>query len=196
MELLPRKLTDPDLMAGIRAGGPQRRLYENRLYETYDYLIADGVRKHRLTDDDCASAYSDAVLVVIDHIVTNRFKEQSGLKTYLYQIFSNKCVDAIRKTTTNRSSVHNGFSLDDTLLQLPDDTRSVVQQLIAQNDASRLQRELRLIGEKCQAMLLAWGDGYSDDEIAHTMNYNSAAVAKTSRLRCLEKLRERYRDTL
>lgn len=196
MELLPRKLTDPDLMAGIRAGGPQRRLYENRLYETYDYLIADGIRKHRLTDDDCASAYSDAVLVVIDHIVTNRFKEQSGLKTYLYQIFSNKCVDAIRKTTTNRSSVHNAFSLDDALLQLPDDTRSVVQQLIAQSDASRLQRELQLIGEKCQAMLLAWGDGYSDDEIAHTMNYNSAAVAKTSRLRCLDKLRERYRDTL
>lgn len=183
-------------MAGIRAGGPQRRLYENRLYETYDYLIADGVRKHRLTDDDCASAYSDAVLVVIDHIVTNRFKEQSGLKTYLYQIFSNKCVDAIRKTTTNRSSVHNGFSLDDALLQLPDDTRSVVQQLIAQGDASRLQRELQLIGEKCQTMLLAWGDGYTDEEIAQTMNYNSAAVAKTSRLRCLEKLRERYRDML
>ena len=29
-----------------------------------------------------------------------------------------------------------------------------------------------------------------------TMAYNSAAVAKTSRLRCLDKLRERYRNIL
>jgi len=195
MQSLPRNLSDADLLSGIRADGPQRRLYENRLYEKYDYLITDGVRKHRLTDDDCASAYSDAILVVFEHITNDRFKEQSGLKTYLYQIFSNKCVDAIRKKTTNRSSVHEGPSLDDSLLQLPDDVRSVVQQLIMQGDADRLHQHLQRLGDKCRAMLLAWADGYADDDIAQTMNYNSAAVAKTSRLRCFDKLRERYRDT-
>ena len=195
MKPLPRNLSDADLVLGIRAGGPQRRLYENRLYEKYDYLIADGVRKHRLTDDDCASAYSDAVLVVFDHLTNDRFKEQSGLKTYLYQIFSNKCVDAIRKKTTNRMSVHNGPSLDESLLQLPDDVRSVIQQLIGQGDAERLHQHLQQLGDKCRAMLLAWADGYTDEDIAKTMHYNSAAVAKTSRLRCFDKLRERYRDT-
>ena len=196
MNSLPRNLSDTDLLSGIRAGGPQRRLYENRLYEKYDYLIDDGVRKHRLTDDDCASAYSDAVLVVFDHIANDRFKEQSGLNTYLYKIFSNKCVDAIRKKTTNRSSVHDGLSLDDSLLQLPDESRLAIQQLIVQGDAERLHQQLRQLGDKCRAMLLAWADGYTDDDIAQTMNYNSAAVAKTSRLRCFDKLRERYRDTL
>ena len=77
MGLLSRQLTDAELMAGIRAGGAQRRLSENKLYEKYDYFIADGVRKHRLTEDDCASAYSDAILTVFEHISSGRFEGRS-----------------------------------------------------------------------------------------------------------------------
>jgi RNA polymerase sigma-70 factor (ECF subfamily) len=191
-----RQLSDAELMAGIRAGGSQRRIYENKLYEKYDYLIADGVRKHRLSEDECASAYSDAVITVLDHLNTGRFEGRSELKTYIYQIFSNKCVDAIRKNTTNKSSVHDAYSLDDSLMQLPDAARSIVQNLIAQNEVEVLHQHLRELGEKCRSMIMSWGEGYTDDEIAQTMGYNTSAVAKTSRLRCLERLRERYRSTL
>ncbi|QHV95022.1 RNA polymerase sigma factor [Spirosoma endbachense] len=196
MPLFPRQLSDAEIMAGIQAGGTQRRLYENKLYEKYAYRIADATRKHRLSEDECASAYSDAILTVIENVASNRFEGRSELATYLYQIFTNKCVDAIRKKTTNRSSVHDALSLDDSLLQLPDAARSAVQNLIAQSDVERLHRHLQALGDKCRAMILSWGEGYSDDEIAQTLGYNSAAVAKTSRLRCLEKLRERFRDIL
>lgn len=196
MRLPSRQLSDAELMAGIQAGGTQRRLYENKLYEKYHYFIADGTRKHRLTEDDCASAYSDAVLTVFDHLTSDRFEGRSELKTYLYQIFSNKCVDEIRKKTTKRSSVHDAFSLDDSLMQLPDEARSVVQKLIAESDVEKLHQQLKDLGDKCRTMILSWGEGYSDDEIAQAMGYNSAAVAKTSRLRCLDKLRERFRNIL
>ncbi|HLL95060.1 MAG TPA: sigma-70 family RNA polymerase sigma factor [Spirosoma sp.] len=193
MPLFSRKPTDADLMAGIRSGGAQRRLCENKLYEKYSYFIAEGVRKHRLDEEDCASAYSDTLLTVFESITSGRFEGRSELKTYLYQIFTNKCVDAIRKKTTNRSSVHDAFSLDDSLMQLPDAARTVVQHLISQSDVEDLHRHLNELGDKCRTMIMLWGEGYSDDEIAQTMTYNSAAVAKTSRLRCLDKLRERYR---
>ena len=42
-------------------------------------------------------------------------------------------------------------------------------------------------------MIEAWGEGFMDQEIAVEMGYQSAAVVKTSRLRCLEKLRALYR---
>lgn len=196
MRLPSRQLSDAELMTGIRAGGSQRRLYENKLYEKYQYLITDGIRKHRLTEDECASVYSDTVLAMFDNIVSARFEGRSELKTYLYQIFTNKCVDEIRKKTTKRSSVHDAFSLDDSLLQLPDEARSIVQKLMAQSDLEKLHKHLNELGEKCRSMILSWGEGYSDDEIAQTMGYNTAAVAKTSRLRCLDKLRERFRDIL
>jgi RNA polymerase sigma-70 factor (ECF subfamily) len=78
-------------------------------------------------------------------------------------------------------------------MQLPDAARTVVQHLISQSDVEDLHRHLNELGDKCRTMIMLWGEGYSDDEIAQTMTYNSAAVAKTSRLRCLDKLRERYR---
>jgi RNA polymerase sigma factor (sigma-70 family) len=192
MALFSRYLPDADIVAGLRVGGASRPIAENRLYEKYRFFIRDGVRKHQLSDDDCASAYSDSVLAVIQNICNGHFEGRSELKTYLYQIFTNKCVDLIRKKTTNRESVHQGASIDDSLLQLPDPARSVIQRLMEQSDWDRLHQQLRNLGDKCQQMLLAWGEGYSDEEIAQRMDYNTPAVAKTSRLRCLERLREAY----
>jgi len=68
-----------------------------------------------------------------------------------------------------------------------------VQTLINQYDVELLYRRMRELGEKCQQMIKAWGEGYMDQEIAVEMGYQSAAVVKTSRLRCLEKLRDLYK---
>ncbi|MGM9511372.1 RNA polymerase sigma factor [Larkinella sp. GY13] len=193
MRFFARQPTDSDLIAGLEAGSVQRRQCEDRLYQKYAYLIADGARKHRLGEDDCASAYSDTILTVIENILAGRFEGRAELKTYIYQIFTNKCIDLIRKKSTQRDRVHDAISLDDSLLQLPDSARSVVQQLIAQSDVERLRKLIGTLGEKCREMILAWGEGYSDDEIARQLNYNTAAVAKTSRLRCLERLRDLYK---
>lgn len=194
MRFFPNTLSDDELLTGLRAGGTNRRLFENRLFDQYAYFIREGAHKHRLDEDQTASAYTDAILSLIEQIITGRFEGRSSLKTYLYQLFTNKCVDGIRRKTTNRESVHQqGVEIDGSLLQLPDDSRSIIQQLIAQHDAERLRQRMQLLGEKCRAMLLAWAEGISDEEIAGQHQYNSAAVAKTSRLRCLEKLRDLYR---
>lgn len=194
MRFFSNTLSEAELIDGLRAGGTNRRLFENSLYDQYAYLVRDGARKHRLDEEETATAYADAILSVINQVVTGRFEGRSGLKTYLYQIFTNKCVDLIRKKTTNRESVHQqGVEIDGTLLQLPDDTRSVIQQLIAQHDAEQLRERMKGLGDRCRSMLLAWAEGFSDDDLAQQHQYNSAAVAKTSRLRCLDKLRALYR---
>jgi len=51
---------------------------------------------------------------------------------------------------------------------------------------------MKELGENCREMLALFADGYSDKEIAVTMEYKTAEVVKTSRLRCLEKLRQSY----
>jgi RNA polymerase sigma factor (sigma-70 family) len=194
MFLFKKSLKDEDILHGIRAGGTTRRLFENKFYEKYHYLIKQAAFKHKISEDDAQSAYSDAVLTVIEHIVDGRFEGKSEVYTYLYQVFMNKCVDIIRKNTTNKSSVHqHTVGLEDALAWLPDESRSVIRQLIVESEIEQLRQRLRDLGEKCREMIMAWGEGYSDEEIAQTMNYNTAAVAKTSRLRCLERLKEKYR---
>ena len=183
---------DTDIVNGILASGSQVRVFENRLYDKFVYLIREGVWKHKLTEDECSMAYSDTVLTVIENIQKGKFEGRSELKTYVYQIFNNKCVDAIRKNTTNKQQVNRGAPIDDYLYILPDETRGIIETLISRFDASLLQKRIAELGEKCKQMLLAWGEGFMDQEIAAEMGYQSAAVVKTSRLRCLEKLKVLY----
>lgn len=183
---------DTDIVNGILASGSQVRVFENRLYDKFVYLIREGVWKHKLTEDECSMAYSDTVLTVIENIQKGKFEGRSELKTYVYQIFNNKCVDAIRKNTTNKQQVNRGAPIDDYLYILPDETRGIIETLISRFDASLLQKRIAELGGKCKQMLLAWGEGFMDQEIAAEMGYQSAAVVKTSRLRCLEKLKVLY----
>lgn len=181
--------SDSDLMEGLQQGFAQKRKAETLLFEKYYNFIKEGVRKHRLTEDEAASAYSDAIMGVINNVASGKFEGRSELKTFIYQIFSNKCVDQIRKNTTNKAAVHDAFFIDDDF-QLADESKNIVQKMMLEAEITALYRKLALIGEKCKQMILLWGEAFTDEEIAKELQYNSAAVAKTSRLRCLEKLRE------
>jgi DNA-directed RNA polymerase specialized sigma24 family protein len=78
--------------------------------------------------------------------------------------------------------------------RLPDKARNVVQHLIDKANRIDLAMHIEQLGEKCKQLLLLFEDGYSDREIAEQMAYNSADVVKTSRLRCLEKIRDKIRS--
>ena len=192
--MLFKKTIEPDsvLCQKLLQGWPQRRAAENSLFEKYYYLTKEATFKHNLTHEDAFSAYSDAILAVIDAVVLKKFNESASLKTYIYQIFNNKCVDLIRKNTTNKMSVNQGVPLDDASYQLPDTTKNMLQQMCDNWQIDKLKAELEKIGEKCKAMLTAWAEGYSDLEICQMLAYNSAQVVKTSRLRCLQKLKDNY----
>jgi RNA polymerase sigma-70 factor (ECF subfamily) len=76
---------------------------------------------------------------------------------------------------------------------ISDGARSVIQKLIDQADWKLLREKLTQLEEKCRQLLMYWGDNYSDREIASLLQYKTADVVKTSRLRCLEKLRRLYK---
>jgi len=184
---------DEEILQGLKSGYSQRIAREKDLYLVYNYFIDEGCRKYNLTRDDSFSMYSDAVLATIHNIISGSFDGRSSLKTYLFQIFSNKCIDLIRKSTTNKESVHQSAGLPDLLEQLPDAAKNVIEKLIDAQKIKAIKEQLANIGEKCREILLLFEDGFTDREIAARLLYNSVAVAKTTRLRCLDKLRERIK---
>jgi RNA polymerase sigma factor (sigma-70 family) len=185
-------LSDEAIIKGVLSDGILQRTTENRLYEQYFYFIKDATYKHQLTEDEAASIYSDTILAFIENVRNHKFEGKSAIKTYLFQIFSNKCVDFIRRTSTNKMSVHETQPMEDFMFGMPDDSKNVLQKLITENDFDKLNEKIGLLGDKCQQMLLAWGEGFSDNKIAEDLGYQSANVAKVSRLRCLEKLKDLY----
>lgn len=82
--------------------------------------------------------------------------------------------------------------LPEMLFQMSDAARSVVQKLIDDADLHEMRQKLARLGENCKSLLMMFAEGFSDKEIATAMQYNSADVVKTSRLRCLQKLRVAY----
>lgn len=186
------RFSEQDLILSLLQDGIARRRGEDQLFEQYAYLMHDATRKHSITYDEAYDAYSDAVLSVIDSISNRSFEGRSSIKTYLYQVFHNKCVDLIRKKSTNKYSVHRTVALPDVLHELSDSSKLVIQQLAERADLDLLKQRLGELGENCRKLLTLSAEGNADKEIAVLMDYKSSDVVKTSRLRCLEKLRHLY----
>ena len=181
---------DTTIIQGLKGNERERLAQENILYLENEYLILrEGCNKHRLTYDESISAYHDALQSVIQNIINDRFDGNSSIKTYFFKIFSHKCIDQIRKNTTNKSGVHNTAPLPELIDQLPDSAKTIIEGMINRELKERVKEQLKALGDKCKEILLLYEDGLTDKEIAEELSYNNAAVAKTTRLRCLDKLR-------
>ena len=188
-------IDEREIIDSIAQNGVERKKGEERLFNRYAYFIREAVYKYSLSEEEAFDLYGDTVLTAIEKIANGSFQARSSLKTWVYSIFHNKYVDLLRKKSTNKNSIHHTLSISDLLLQLSDQAKTVIQELVDKTDREILRQRLVKIGDSCRRMLLFWADGYSDKEIAVLMEYKTADVVKTSRLRCLEKLRQLYRES-
>ena len=185
---------DQEILTGLRQGGLGKTKAEETLFNRYSYFIKEGIYKYSLTEDESFDVYADTILAGLEKIINGSYEGRSSLKTWLYQIFHHKIVDFIRKKTTNKNSDHRTDAIEDLKIQVSDGVKSILQKLIEKTDLDVLRSRLGEIGEDCRQMLSRWAEGYSDKEIAQALNYKTADVAKTSRMRCLEKLRRLYKQ--
>jgi len=185
---------DQEIIDSLHQGGAEKIKAEEKLFNRYAYFIQEAIHKNSLTEDEAFDAYSDTILSGLEKILNGSYQGRASLKTWLYQIFHNKCVDLIRKKTTNKNSVYRTAAIEDITIQISDSVKSIVQRLIDKTDFAVLKEKLNQLGEDCRQMLQQWAEGFSDKEIAVSLNYKNADVAKTSRLRCLEKLKKLYKN--
>ena len=188
----PRKSTDRDIINYLLQQGIDRKRGEELLFSQFAYFIQQAIHKYSFAEEDAFNIYSDTILAAISRITDGTFEGRSSLKTWLYQIFHNKCVDLVRKKATNKGSVHRTISVPDLLLHVADSAKSIIQEMMDRTDRELVKQKLNEIGENCRRILLQWAEGFSDKEIAVALEYKTADVVKTSRLRCLEKLRQLY----
>ena len=184
-----------EIIDSIQQNRIERKKGEERLFNRYAYFIQEAIYKYSLPQEDAFDIYSDAIISAIEKIADGSFQGRSSLKTWLYQIFHNKYVDLLRKKTTNKNSINRTLSISDLLFQVSDASKTIIQELADKTDWEVLRQKMNQIGESCRKMLLLWAEGYSDKEIARSMEYKTPDVVKTSRLRCLEKLKQLYRPT-
>jgi RNA polymerase sigma-70 factor (ECF subfamily) len=186
--------SDYELINSLNKGGSEKIKGEERLFNCYSYFIPEAIQKYSLSQDEAFDAYADTILAGIEKISKGVYQGRASLKTWLFQIFHNKCVDLLRKKTTNKSSVYRTAEIADSHFLIGDPVKSILQKLVDKTDFDILKQKLSQLGESCRQILQQWTEGFSDKEIAVNLAYKSAEVVKTTRLRCLEKLRKLYKN--
>lgn len=181
---------DREIIDNLLREGNNKRKSEEQLFRHYSYFIREGIHRFNLSEDEAFDAYSDSILSAIHSIRTHSFEEKATIKTWLFKIFRHKCVDLVRKKTTNKSSVYQTTSIDDIPNQLSDPSKSVIQILVDKTDFDLVKQKMAELGDNCRQLLTLYADDYSDKEISEMTGYKTADVAKTSRLRCMERLRQ------
>ncbi len=187
--------SDLDIINNLQLNDSSRKKAEDLLFTRYAYFIGQAMQRYSLEEEEAFNIYSDTILSAIPKISDGSFEGRSSLKTWLFQIFHNKCVDVIRKKTTNKSSVHKTIVLPDVLMQVADSSKSILQRLMDKTDMDLVKQKLNELNVNCRKLLWQWAEGYSDKEIAVSLDYKTSDVVKTSRLRCLEKLKQLYKLT-
>jgi RNA polymerase sigma factor (sigma-70 family) len=147
-------MSDPEIIRSLQSGFADRRRAEEALFSKYAYYMGEGIKKYHLSEESAFDAYSDSVLALLSALAEGSFRGESSLKTYLYRVFNNKCVDIIRKNTTNKNAVHHTVSVTEMFQQLSDGAKSVLQQLSEQADIGLLRSRLSELGEKCRQLLM------------------------------------------
>jgi RNA polymerase sigma-70 factor (ECF subfamily) len=194
LSFLPGSPSDQEIIDNIKKGGAARRKGEEQLFNGYSYFIKEGISKYSFTEDEAFDVYSDTILTTINTLTNGSFEGRSSIKTYIYKIYHNKSVDQLRKKTTNKYSVHQTASITDMMFNISDAAKPVIERLIDKSDWNVLKQKLAELGENCRQILLLSTEGYTDREIAESLEFKTADVVKTSRLRCMDRLRKLYKS--
>ena len=189
-------MTDLEFIQAIQQGGLAQQEAIKSLYEKYFKFIFKKLKENRsLTEEEAKDAYTDSVITLRDHIVKGRFEQRSKLSTYLYTIFSNKCIDLIRKNSTYKAEVEKQMQYE-LPVHLANKEPEIVEKLTVRETFGRLKAFINKLGETCQQVLLDWGFwGYSMQEIAERRGFKDSRTVISKKYNCIKQLKAQIAAT-
>jgi len=176
--------TDQEIIQGIRKGGQHREqitYYLLKKWNGYNHKLAG---KYHLTPTQQKDAYTDAIVKLVSQVDQGQFKGQSALSSYFYSILNNVCIDVLRNASSNKNKatevIHEWTSVEHNAFKL-----------IGQKDLlANIKYVIQQMGESCKNILMDWGfSGYSMKEIVERRQLASVESARSTKYKCLKKLK-------
>ncbi len=177
-------MKDQEIISSIITGGRIRESSVDYLLNQHLGFIGSMRKKTGIDkEEDLVDAYTDALMMVIDHIVSGRFKGESKISTYLYSIFYNKCRDLKKKKSTYYTEI------EEWMVSKNWPHSDVLKEMVTIEEVNSLYTTMDEMGHPCQGILMDWGYwGYTMEEIAQRSGLETADQAKKKKYKCLQKL--------
>ncbi|TRX62616.1 sigma-70 family RNA polymerase sigma factor [Fulvivirga sp. M361] len=187
--------SDSEIIEGLLAGGPPFEKYALVLYRMCENYIHEAVKKHPLLEAaDIHDAYIDAVDAVIKKVLSNQFKKEvAKLSTLLYQIFSNKCIDQLRRVTNHKHEWQR--NLNTITEDLPVKSQDFLQSMMEQDDMNDILSVMEKLAHGCKELIMDFDYwGFKPEEVAERKGYKTGKSASQAKYRCMEELRKLIKD--
>ena len=182
-----KQLKDEEIIQGILTDGTQAERTLNYLFDAYRSWVPGFCKKYGQPEEEVLSAYLDALLSVFNQIKNKQFRGEAMLSTYLYRIFKNKCVDAIRKNSTYQKRHVNKLNFTD----VEDHSESLLKAILNKEEVQRIKKQLELLSEFCRKFLTdAIFKEYQSSELMEKYQLENARQIRNRKYKCLNNLRK------
>lgn len=157
------------------------------LYESYRDEFFAFSRKYKVEENDSADIYQEAFLGIRKHAISGKLYEvNSSFKTYLFGIGKHLIYNKLKEYTSKKpydARLHNAVS-DYESIEIDDKKELTEEQKL-------LRHHFNQLGKSCQQMLtLSFYRGLTNEEIAKQYGYDSEAVVRSQKSRCLKTLKD------
>lgn len=144
-------------------------------------------RKYRISENDCADIYQESFLAIRKHAISGKLYEvNSSFKTYLFAIGKYLIYNKHRNSVLKKPYDHNLHNTDSDY-----DSVSIDEIKELTEEQKLLRHYFNQLGKSCQQMLtLSFYRGLTNEEIAIQHGYDSEAVVRSQKSRCLKTLKD------
>src|SRR5450432_705273 len=160
------------------------QLYEEHAEITRSFIMGKGG-----TEQDADDIFQETVVSFIDSVQKGKFRQESGIRTFLVSIAKHLWYNEIRRKQRagNREKL---FEADREPEE--DGVSEAIQDRELKNQLNRLLQEL---GESCKKILeLFYYENLSMKEIVSHLHYENEQVVRNKKYKCLQQLTEKMKQ--
>lgn len=186
---IPLPLSDEQLITAIQQGGKARESALRDIYRDTNLqrMVTAYVRNNRGDATEGQDIFHEGIIVLDRNIREGKFRGESPVKGYLYSICRFLWMNQMRKLS-------HAKPVAEVPIENETDFETPEIQVVAQERKDLLNRLLGELGERCQRILELWKLSYSMEEIAETLGFSSADMARKAKYRCHLSLLEIIRQ--
>jgi RNA polymerase sigma factor (sigma-70 family) len=157
------------------------------LYNTNRNLFLNFAKQFNIDEIDSVDMYQEAFISLRKHAISGKlYNVKSSIKTYLFGIGKHLIYKKLKENSSKADfeSIVNRFHDD------YEETDIEIEKELTQ-EQQILQFCFKQLGKSCQQMLtLSFYRGLTNDEIATLEGYESEAVVRSQKSRCLKTLKD------
>jgi RNA polymerase sigma factor (sigma-70 family) len=160
------------------------QLYQDHSEVTRSFIMGKGG-----TEQDADDIFQETIVSFIDSVQKGKFRQESGIRTFLISISKNLWYNEIRKRqrTGNREKI---FEMDRD--QVDGSVAETIQDRELKQQLNQLLQEL---GESCRKILvLFYYENLSMKEIVLHLHYENEQVVRNKKYKCLQQLTDKMKQ--